>query len=58
MNQHSTNFSGVYDPNDTTKGLSNAGSLKQLKYDSPLNDIPDKKWTVSCDTIEIGSLGH
>jgi len=47
-------------PTNTPEGLRNARDRKQNKteYCILLSDLEDKGWTVSYDTIEIGSLGH
>ena len=45
---------------NTTEGFANARSRKQTKQDyiSLLNDLESTGYTVSYDTIEVGSLGH
>ena len=47
-------------PNNTPDGLVNARHRKQHKqeYLSLAEDISRSDWTVTYDTIEIGSLGH
>ena len=47
-------------PNNTPDGLINARHRKQHKqeYLSLAEDISRSDWTVTYDTIEIGSLGH
>ena len=47
-------------PTNTTQGIQNARTRKQSKeaYLSLIEDISSCKWSVTYDTIEIGSLGH
>ena len=59
-NQDSIRMLELTVPTNTPEGLRIARDRKQNKteYGIPCVDLEDKGWTVSYDTIEIGSLGH
>ena len=59
-NQNTVRILELTVPTNTPEGLRNAQDRKQNKteYCILLSDLEDKGWTVSYDTIEIGSLGH